>query len=88
MPYIAQEDRKRFESALNGLTAEMNNGCTPGDLNYLITRLIRFYVFRKGLRYTTLNDVMGALEGAKLEFYRRMVAPYEDEKIRENGDVL
>jgi len=32
-------------------------------------------------------DVLGALECAKLEFYRRLVAVYEDVKIRENGDV-
>jgi len=30
---------------------------------------------------------MGALEGAKLELYRRKVAIYEEEKIKENGDV-
>ena len=28
-----------------------------------------------------------ALEGAKLEFYRRIVAPYEELKIKENGEV-
>jgi len=30
---------------------------------------------------------MGALEGAKLEFYRRVVVPYEEKKMKENGDV-
>jgi hypothetical protein len=34
-----------------------------------------------------VNDVVGALDGAKAEFQRRVVAPYEDKKIRENGDV-
>jgi hypothetical protein len=33
------------------------------------------------------NDVIGALECCKLELYRRMVAPYENTKIKENGDV-
>ncbi len=33
------------------------------------------------------NAVVGALECAKLELYRRMVAPYENGKIAENGDV-
>jgi hypothetical protein len=37
--------------------------------------------------YQSINDVLGALEGAKLEFYRRIAAPYEDTKIQENGDV-
>lgn len=32
--------------------------------------------------------VLAALEAAKLEFYRRQVAPYEDKKIESNGDVF
>jgi hypothetical protein len=34
-----------------------------------------------------MNDVMGAFTGAQAEFYRRDVAPYEDAKIQQNGDV-
>lgn len=60
---------------------------TPGDLNYHITRLLCRYVTEQGLSYRTLNDVVGALECAKQEFYRRVVIPYEDHKIIENGDV-
>jgi hypothetical protein len=41
----------------------------------------------KGKNYQTVNDIVGALEGAKMEFYRRAAAPYEDLKIKENGDV-
>jgi hypothetical protein len=41
-----------------------------------------------GLSYQTINDIVGALEGAKLEFYRRVAVPYEDKKIIENGDVF
>jgi len=41
----------------------------------------------KGLSYTFINDCVGALEGAKLELYRRVASPYEDKKIAENGDV-
>ena len=37
--------------------------------------------------YQTMNDIMGALAGAQIEFYRRKVAPYEDTKIKDNGDV-
>jgi hypothetical protein len=78
MPYIKQEDRTRV--ALDGAT-------NPGELNYAITLLVRSYMKRKGLSYTTINDVVGALEGAKLEFYRRVAAPYEETKIKSNGDV-
>lgn len=42
---------------------------------------------RKGLKYDTINDILGALEGSKLEFYRRIAVPYENVKLAENGDV-
>lgn len=60
---------------------------TAGELNYQFTMLVRAYVAARGLSYQTINDVVGALEGAKAEFQRRVVAPYEDTKIKENGDV-
>lgn len=89
MPYIKPEDRERLAGALQPLLEEIADGhsVTPGDLNYLITKLCHAYVERKGLSYTHLNDVTGVLESAKLEFYRRKVTPYEDAKITENGDV-
>lgn len=34
-----------------------------------------------------MGDLLGAIEAAKLEFYRRVAAPYEDKKCMENGDV-
>lgn len=40
--------------------------------------------------YATNNaeaDALGALECCKLEFYRRVAVPYEDGKIKTNGDV-
>ena len=35
----------------------------------------------------SLMEVRGVVECVKLEFYRRAVAAYEDEKCKENGDV-
>jgi hypothetical protein len=58
-----------------------------GELNRAITKLLVKYVHDQKPRYETFNDVMGALEAAKAEFYRRVVAPYEDKKIVENGDI-
>lgn len=40
-----------------------------------------------GRSYTVFNSIIGVFESAKLEFYRRRVASYEDEKIQENGAV-
>lgn len=74
MPYISQERR--------GEQPE-----TSGELNYRITTLCAEYLGRKGESYQTYNDIVGALEGAKLELYRRKVAPYEEGKLITNGDV-
>jgi len=60
---------------------------TPGELNFEITRLCIDYLVRFGLSYSHINDVVGALECAKLEFYSRVATRYEDKKIAANGDV-
>jgi hypothetical protein len=60
---------------------------SAGELNFAFTVVSRSYLEDKGESYQTYNDIIGALEGCKLELYRRMVAPYEDVKIKENGDV-
>jgi hypothetical protein len=82
MPYIAGDDRPALD-----LRARAPRATTAGELNYQITTLLLGYVDEHGLRYATINDCLGALEGAKLEFYRRLAGPYEDQKITENGDV-
>ena len=79
MPYIFQHRRQELAQ---GSAAE-----SAGELNYLITMTCHAYMRRNGISYQKYNDVIGALEGAKLEFYRRQVTPYEDIKIKENGDV-
>ena len=81
MPYIKQDRRSDFRRAV-GLPIK-----TSGELNYQFTAQILNYLEGRELSYQLINDIVGALEGAKLEFYRRVVAPYEDKKIQENGDV-
>ena len=81
MPYIKQDRRDR-------MIADGDAPQDPGELNYLITELVYAYFNMHGGRYAQINDVLGALEGAKLEFYRRIAAPYEDAKIIQNGDVF
>lgn len=58
-----------------------------GELNFVITRLAQDFIQKQGRDYNSINAVVGVLEAAKLEFYRRLAAPYEDEKIAHNGDV-
>ena len=60
---------------------------TAGELNFVITSLLDEHILLNGCSYDTLNKIVGVLECAKLELYRRIIAPYEDRKCRENGDV-
>lgn len=85
MPYIKSEDRTKFMETFWKLREVRFD--TPGDLNYFITKVVHFYTEQHGGNYQSYNDVLGALEGVKLELYRRKVASYEDSKIETNGDV-
>lgn len=88
MPYINGDARKRLDPNLDYLGIECPQ--TAGELNYLLTQIILDYSNAwqdSQPRYQTYNDVIGALECCKLEMYRRAVAPYEERKIAENGDV-
>jgi len=84
MPYIKAEDRVKFEAALNFIKKYPPE--TAGELNYLVTMILQAYKEHHGVKYATFNDMLGALEGSKLELYRRDIAPYEDKKVKENGD--
>ncbi len=89
MPYIDQNKRLRFTELtdkLEKLPAEVQ--LKAGDLNYLFTVLCKSYLEFYGSNYQTMNDMIGALEGCKLEIYRRIVGAYEDKKIISNGDVF
>lgn len=77
MPYIKQDERFWIDQRIEPPK-------TPGQLNYVFTKAILDYVHEKGLSYQTCNDVIGALTAASGEFYRRVVAPYENIKIKEN----
>jgi len=77
MPYIKQE-RRTSET----LDAPQNSG----ELNWAITMLIKNYFDRSAQNYQAINDIIGAVEGAKVEFQRRVVNNYEDKKIEANGD--
>lgn len=87
MPYITKERRAE-------MTPNMDLLATAGELNYAITLLIDKYLNTRAIvagrqttSYADINEVIGVLECAKLELYRRIAAPYEDTKIVSNGDV-
>jgi len=79
MPYLKQAERKLIDEGFCFTKA--------GELNYKLTKVCLEYVKDKGKCYATYNDIVGALECCKLEFYRRLASIYEDDKIEQNGDV-
>lgn len=80
MPYISEQDRERLAAGQAPTSA--------GELNFMISRLIDDYLQgRGGLAYARINEVVGVLECAKLELYRRLAAPYEDAKLATHGEV-
>lgn len=83
MPYINSVIRDSFDPWL----CEVRHASNSGELNYQITLILLKYWEAHGPAYQTINDIVGALESAKLEFYRRVAVPYEEEKIKQNGDV-
>lgn len=80
MPYIPETNRDNLEQ-------RYESPGHPGELNFVISRLLDEYVKTKGVSYSTYNEIVGVLECAKLEFYRRLVVGYEEQKLNENGDV-
>ena len=78
MPYIDKSLAKAID--------EGDMPRTPGELNYAITKLVLDYL-PANPSYADYNSVVGVLESAKLEFYRRACAPYENQKAFDNGDV-
>ena len=87
MPYITHDERTRLDVVTGAIDAAITDKTSAGELNYLVSHLAKAYIGAKGMRYEHLNAAVGALESAKAEFQRRVVAPYEDKKIVENGDV-
>ena len=82
MPYIKQEDRKKFD--VKKLAKEIES-C--GELNYVLTMICKEYLGKRVYSYKDLNEIMGAIECCKLEFYRKVISSYEEVKIDENGDL-
>ena len=79
-PYIRQDRRQEID----------HQGAAPsntGELTYALYRACLDYL-PENARFADYSEVVAALECTKLEFYRRRLAPYEDGKIEQSGDVV
>ena len=87
MPYIKEKHRSFYNGYIKDIINIINRfdeQGKAGQLTYIITKLL---LLTKPKRYHDYARLIGVLECAKLELYRRQVAKYEDIKIEENGDI-
>lgn len=88
MPYIRPENRIALDPLVDQLYEELDRrNFAEGDLNYCITRLL-VLAWQKAPGYGLANRFRGVLGCIWDDFNRRYVAPYEDRKCRENGDII
>ena len=91
MPYIKISQKiflDRLIGELIGKIIALNPNSQAGLVNHTVACLIAGLIADRGTSYAVLNEFIGALECCKLELYRRLIVPYEDEKIKQNGDVF
>jgi hypothetical protein len=86
MPYILQYIRAAVEIEIQDMGLSWIPG-NAGELNFVVSTFVANYIRETGLKYAHLNEMVGALECAKLELQRVVIGPYEDLKIAENGGV-
>ena len=81
MPYI---DNKQIRQILDDIVYKYFTTLEKkGNLNYFLCKLF----LSTPISYEHARNFIGELENAKLEIYRRFIAPYEDIKCKENGDL-
>ena len=81
MPYVGRSIREELAPHSEYIAAH------AGELNYQITCLLLDYLNYHGRLYRTMNEISGACTEALAEFRRRIIVPYENDKIASNGDV-
>lgn len=85
MPYTKQVSRNKQDLLITKLCEAIEE---KGDLNYTICELVAQLILKTGgMGYTNVSNWIDGVHGAEAELRRRLLVPYEDEKIRENGDV-
>lgn len=84
MPYIAQDERNKYDVLLRNLPIIE----TKGQLEYCIFVLMKNFMSNKPHRYSTLHDCTYAAIHCGDEFRRRFLDEREDEARLNNGDIL
>ena len=84
MPYIKDKElRAELDTIVDQLLPIFRYDGIKGNLNYFLFKLAKEFC----KCYSHYSDFEGDCQQALKEIYRRLEIPYEDEKIKENGDV-
>lgn len=94
MPYIKKTTRDKYDEKIESIALMLNslnnNDKIAGELNYVFYRLAILLCnesYRGKRNYARMAVVSSSLSEAQTEFRRRVMAPYEDEKILSDGDI-
>lgn len=82
MPYVNQNKRTILDNIVDEM--EAHGIKADGDLNYVLYAYCKRNIEPS---YNNYKNFIGELRQCATEIERRMLGPYEDEKIEENGDV-
>jgi len=82
MPYIRQKRREELKPVIDTLIDHEVN--IKGDLNYILFKYCKLSVEPS---YNNYKEYIAELNECASEIRRRFLAPYEDKKIIENGDI-
>lgn len=87
MPYVNHTVRAFYKEELDEIIRKLSTVNFPvGDMNYIVSKIAKAAFLAKP-EYTNANNIDGMLSCAEKEYYRRYLAPLEDKKIIENGDI-
>ena len=93
MPYISERDRSEVDDIIEGIIEKVtssDNNKTEIDSSKII------YIFYKTLKklyggygkgFLEKSDPIRILGCIEHEYYRKIIAPHEEIKIKENGDI-
>ena len=85
MPYVLQDRRDELDPLVEGMA--YHDIKANGDLSYLnFAYFVRHILPNQS--YNVIKNYWAELSLCADEIKRRYLDPYEDEKIRTNGDVL
>lgn len=88
MPYIPSYRREEYDKEIGNLVAKLlPSGYLAPDLTYVIYKLVKETCGREGFNWKAKATALMVLEAVKLEYYRKVLVPYENDKIKDFGDI-